>query len=68
MCRYAQENSKFSVMKEGNTLTYNTISISRVFENLFSDFVESLRNPLDKCNLEFVICYDLICYMFYNYK
>ena len=52
--------SNFNVMKDNDTLTYDTRSISKVFKN-FSSLAESLLikllNPPDKYNLESVINY-----------
>ena len=51
----------FSVMKDYDTLTYDTRSISTVFKNFFSSLAESLLfklpNHPDKYGLESVINY-----------
>ena len=53
--------SNFNAMKEGDTLTYDTRSISTVFKNFFWSLAESLPiklpNSPDKYNLESVINY-----------
>ena len=53
--------SNFNVMKDNDTLTYETHSISAVFKNFFSSLAESLLtklpNPPDKYKLESVINY-----------
>ena len=53
--------SNFNAMKDNDTLTYDTRSISTVIKKFFSNLAESLltklQNPLDKYNLESVINY-----------
>ena len=53
--------ANFNAMKEGDTLTYDTRSISTVFKNFFWSLAESLPiklpNSPDKYNLESVINY-----------
>ena len=53
--------SNFNAMKEGDTLTYDTHSISTVFKNFFWSLAESLPiklpNSPDKYNLESIINY-----------
>ena len=53
--------SNFNVIKENDTLTYDTRSISKIFKNLFSNLAKSLLiklpNPPDKYNLQSVIRY-----------
>ena len=53
--------SNFNAMKEGDTLTYDTRSISTVFKNFFWSLAESLPiklpNSPDKYNLESIINY-----------
>ena len=53
--------SNFSTMKDNNTLTYDTHSISTVFKSFFSNLARYLHtilpNPQDKYNLESDINY-----------
>ena len=53
--------SNFNAIEEGNTLTHDTRSISKIFKNFFSNLAESLLiklpKPPDKYNLKSVIQY-----------
>ena len=53
--------SNFNAIEEGNTLTHDTRSSSKIFKNFFSNLAESLiiklPKPLDKYNLKSVIQY-----------
>ena len=53
--------SNFNAIEEGNTLTHDTRSISKIFKNVFSNFAESLliklSKPPDKYNLKSAIQY-----------
>ena len=53
--------SNFNVTEEGNTLIYDTCSISKIFKNFFSNLEESLLiklpKPPDKYNLKSAIQY-----------
>ena len=51
--------SNFNVIEEGNTLTQDTRTISKMFKNFFSNLAESilikLPKPPDKYNLKSVV-------------
>ena len=53
--------SNFNAIKENDILTYDTVSIFRIFQNLFSNLAKSLLiklpNPPDKYNLQPVFRY-----------
>ena len=53
--------SNFNAIEQGNTLTHGTHSISKIFQNLFSNLAGSLLTklprPPDKYNLKSVIQY-----------
>ena len=53
--------SNFNMTEEGNTLTDDMQSISKIFKNFYSNLAESLLiklpKPLDKYNLKSVIQY-----------
>ena len=51
--------SYFNAIEENDTLTYETLSISKIFKNFFSNLAESLLIKLpDKYNLQSLIrCY-----------
>ena len=53
--------SNFNAIEEGNTLTHDTRSISKIFKNLFSNVAKSLLTkllkPPDKYSLKSVIRY-----------
>ena len=53
--------SNFNAIKENDTLTFDTVSIFKIFQNLFSNLAKSLLiklpDPSDKYNLQPVIRY-----------
>ena len=53
--------SNFNAIEENDTLTYDTLSISKIFKNFFSNLAKSVLimfvNPPDKYNSQSVIRY-----------